>query len=81
MTTDGSTEARFEASEAQIEKRLQELFSEFKRSLLDSPNKSQHGKSSNLNGSRSEKYVQGQDAGYPHMRVEFPRWEDGDLTS
>ncbi|RWV95392.1 hypothetical protein GW17_00041990 [Ensete ventricosum] len=64
-----------------MKERLQELFSEFKRSLLDSPNKSQYDESSNLNGSQSEKYDQKQDTGYPSIRVEFPRWEDGDLTS
>ncbi|RRT48686.1 hypothetical protein B296_00028882 [Ensete ventricosum] len=64
-----------------MEERLQELFSEFRRSLFDSPNKSQHGESSNLKGSRSEKYDQGQDTRYPRIRMEFPRWEDGDPTS
>ncbi|RRT33718.1 hypothetical protein B296_00054365 [Ensete ventricosum] len=64
-----------------MEERLQEFFSEFRRSLLVSPNKSQHGESSNLRGSRSEKYDQGQNTRYPCMRVEFPRWEDGDPTS
>ncbi|RWW25003.1 hypothetical protein BHE74_00053763 [Ensete ventricosum] len=64
-----------------MEERLQELFNEFKKSLLDSPNKSQHGKSSNLKGSRFEKYDKGQDTRYQRIRVKFPRWEDGDSTN
>ncbi|RRT83849.1 hypothetical protein B296_00000766 [Ensete ventricosum] len=59
-----------------MENRLQEIFNEFKRSLLENPNKSQHNKSSSLKRNRSEKYDQGQNTGYP--RVEFPRWEDED---
>ncbi|RWV77966.1 hypothetical protein GW17_00061136, partial [Ensete ventricosum] len=53
----------------------------FRRSLLNSPNKFQHGESSNLKGSLFEKYGQGQDTGYPLMRMEFPIWEDGDPTN
>ncbi|RWW26751.1 hypothetical protein BHE74_00003814 [Ensete ventricosum] len=64
-----------------MEERLQELFNKFRRSRLDSPNKSQHGESFNLKGSQSEKYNQGRDTRYAYMRVEFPRWEDGDPTS
>ncbi|RWV87968.1 hypothetical protein BHE74_00058490 [Ensete ventricosum] len=63
-----------------MEERLQEFFSEFRRTLLDSPNKSQYRESFNLKGSRSKKYDQGQDTGYPRIRVEFP-WEDGDPTN
>ncbi|RWW40950.1 hypothetical protein BHE74_00053600 [Ensete ventricosum] len=64
-----------------MEERLQELFREFKKSLLNSLNKSQHGESSNLKGSRSKNYDKGQDTGYPCVRVEFSKWEDGDPTS
>ncbi|RRT46410.1 hypothetical protein B296_00022440 [Ensete ventricosum] len=56
--------------------RFQELLREIRRSRSGSPNKAQHGESSK--GSRSEKYDHGQDTGYTRMRVEFPRWEDGD---
>ncbi|RWW01851.1 hypothetical protein BHE74_00019036 [Ensete ventricosum] len=61
-----------------MEERWQDFLNEFNRSLAKSPNKSQCGESSNIKESRSEKYDQGQDTGYTHMRVEFPRWEDGD---
>ncbi|RWW80730.1 hypothetical protein BHE74_00010918 [Ensete ventricosum] len=65
-----------------MENILQEIFNEFKRSLLENPNKSQHGESSSLKGNRFEnigKSDQGQDTGHSHIRVEFLRWEDGDL--
>ncbi|RWW50346.1 hypothetical protein BHE74_00043413 [Ensete ventricosum] len=62
-----------------MENRLQEIFNEFKRSLSENPNKSQHNESFNLKGNRSKKYDQGQDTGYPCM--EFPRWEDRDPIS
>ncbi|RRT81554.1 hypothetical protein B296_00010850 [Ensete ventricosum] len=81
MAINNSLEVRFEAFKARIENRLQELFNKFKRSLSECPNKFQHGKNSNLKGNRFEKYDQGQDIGYPRIRVEFLRWEDGDPTS
>ncbi|RWW33936.1 hypothetical protein GW17_00001329 [Ensete ventricosum] len=56
---DDVLDARFKASEAHIEDKLQELLREFRRS-------------------RFEKYDHGQDIGYPRMRVELSRWEDGD---
>ncbi|RWW33456.1 hypothetical protein GW17_00001842 [Ensete ventricosum] len=62
-----------------MENRLQEIFNEFKRSLSENSNKSQHNKNFSLKGNIFEKYDQGQDIGYP--RVQFPRWEDGDPIS
>ncbi|RWW48803.1 hypothetical protein BHE74_00045091 [Ensete ventricosum] len=62
-----------------MENRLQEIFNEFKRSLLKNPIKSQHGESSNLKGNRYEKCEHGQ--GTRYSRMEFPKWEDGDPTS
>ncbi|RZR73531.1 hypothetical protein BHM03_00025330 [Ensete ventricosum] len=79
MAIDDTIDARFKAFETRIESRLQELLSKFKRSLSENPNKSQHDKSSNLKGNRSEKYDRGQDTGYP--RIKFPRWEDRDPIS
>ncbi|RRT74400.1 hypothetical protein B296_00032379 [Ensete ventricosum] len=76
MTTNDALDARFKAFEARIEDRFQELLHEFRKSRSESPNKAHHGKSSKW--SRSEKYDNGQDTGYTRMRVEFPRWEDGD---
>ncbi|RWV82314.1 hypothetical protein BHE74_00030066 [Ensete ventricosum] len=59
-----------------MKNRLQEIFNEFKRSLLENPNKSQHGESFSLKGNQSEnrrKSDQGRDTRYPCMRVAFPR--------
>ncbi|RRT60548.1 hypothetical protein B296_00029721 [Ensete ventricosum] len=67
-----------------MENRLQEIFNEFKRSILKNPNKYKHGENSSLKGNRSEnigKSDQGQDTGDPRMRVEFPRWKDRDPIS
>ncbi|RRT32240.1 hypothetical protein B296_00055096 [Ensete ventricosum] len=77
MTTDDSLDAMLKAFEARMEDRFQELLREIRRSQSESLNKTQHGESSK--GSRSEKYDHGQDIGYTRMRVEFPRWEDGNL--
>ncbi|RRT67898.1 hypothetical protein GW17_00005753 [Ensete ventricosum] len=65
-------------SKLYIEEKWQEFLNEFRRSLVGSPIKSQLGKSSNTKESRSEKCDHGQDTGYSHMKVEFPRWEDRD---
>ncbi|RZS05242.1 hypothetical protein BHM03_00035721 [Ensete ventricosum] len=78
MAMDDALDARFKALKARIEDRLQELLRELRRCRSESPNKTQHCESSNLKGSRSEKYDHRQDTGYPRMRVKFPRWEDGD---
>ncbi|RWW77935.1 hypothetical protein BHE74_00013867 [Ensete ventricosum] len=69
-------DARFDAFEARIDNKLQELLRELRRSRLESPNKPQHDESFSLKRNISEKYDQGQDTGYP--RMEFPRWKDGD---
>ncbi|RZS14301.1 hypothetical protein BHM03_00045977 [Ensete ventricosum] len=61
-----------------MENRLEETLNNFKWSLLETLNKSQHSESSSLKGNRSEnigKSNQGQDIGYPHMKVRFPRWK------
>ncbi|RWV95054.1 hypothetical protein GW17_00042354 [Ensete ventricosum] len=55
---------------ARVEDRFQELLHEFRRSRLESPNKTQHGES--FKGSRPKKYDHAQDIGYTRMRVEFP---------
>ncbi|RWW21340.1 hypothetical protein GW17_00014514 [Ensete ventricosum] len=75
MNTDDALDAKFKAFEARMEDRFQELLHEIRRNRSESPNKAQHGESSK--GSQSEKYDHGQNTGYPRMRVEFPRWEDG----
>ncbi|RRT74654.1 hypothetical protein B296_00016726 [Ensete ventricosum] len=77
MTTDDALDARFKAFETRMEDRFQELLREIRRSDQSVPTKLNIGESSK--GSRSEKYDYGQDTRYTRMRMEFPKWEDGDL--
>ena len=73
-----------EALEIKIENRLQETLNDFKKSLLESLNKFQQngGSSSTLHRyENTEKGPQDCDTNYSHMKMEFPRWKDGDLTS
>ncbi|RWW20702.1 hypothetical protein GW17_00015174, partial [Ensete ventricosum] len=72
--------------EARIENRLQETL-DFKRSLFENFSRFQQDESStpaskqlNLSGD-TRKWYQEHDTSCPCMKVEFPRWEDGDPTS
>ena len=73
-----------EAWEIRIENRLQETLNDFKKSQLESLNKFQQDGSSSSMLNRlggTGKGPQDGDTHYPRIRVEFPRWEDGDPTS
>ncbi|RZR74795.1 hypothetical protein BHM03_00043667 [Ensete ventricosum] len=80
MASDNALDARFEDFEARMEDRLRALFHEFRIGRLESPNRSQCRESSDRKENKSENGDQVQDSRYPRMRVEFPRWEDGDPT-
>ncbi|RWW56443.1 hypothetical protein BHE74_00036841 [Ensete ventricosum] len=80
LASDNALDARFEDFEARMEDRLRALFHEFRIGRLESPNISQCRESSDRKENKSENGDQVQDSRYPRMRVEFPRWEDGDPT-
>ncbi|RWV78766.1 hypothetical protein GW17_00060212 [Ensete ventricosum] len=63
--------------ESRLEDKLRALFAEFKIGQPPSPIKSQQGESSER---PLEKEGQPSDMLQPRMRVDFPRWEEGDST-
>ena len=84
MTANNSVKAQMEALETRIESQLQETLHDFKKSLLEhfSGFQQDGSSSSTLNRSRDTgKGPQDGDTHYSRIRVEFPRWEDGDPTS
>ncbi|RZS21520.1 hypothetical protein BHM03_00054198 [Ensete ventricosum] len=72
---------QLDALETRIENWLHETLNDFKRSLLESFNKFQHKENSSYMLKPMRKGHQERDTNYPHMKLEFPRWEDDDLTS
>ena len=84
MAIDTSVKTQMEALETRIENRLQETLHDFKKSLLEhfSGFQQDGSSSSTLNRSRDTgKGPQDGDTYYPRIKIEFPRWEDGDPTS
>ncbi|RWW51744.1 hypothetical protein BHE74_00041882 [Ensete ventricosum] len=65
MALDNAIDVKLEAFEARIEDKLHALFKEFKEPIRTKKN-------------QSEKGDQAQDFAYSRIRVDFPRWKDGD---
>ncbi|RWV84885.1 hypothetical protein GW17_00053373, partial [Ensete ventricosum] len=63
-----------------MEDRLRALFVEFRLGRSPSPRRSQHDESSNYKKNPPKKEEQSMDSSCQRMRVDFPRWEDGDST-
>ncbi|RWW10673.1 hypothetical protein GW17_00025773 [Ensete ventricosum] len=80
MTSDNALDAKLEAFEAHMVDKLRALFQEFRLGRSESPKRSQHEESSDYKENQPEKGDQAQDSTYLRMRVDFLRWEDGDLT-
>ncbi|RWV97000.1 hypothetical protein GW17_00040243 [Ensete ventricosum] len=72
--------AKLEAFEMRVEDRLRALFAEFRLGRSPSSRRSQCGENSDHIENPPEKEEQATDSSYPCIRVEFPRWEDGDPT-
>ncbi|RWW14217.1 hypothetical protein BHE74_00057742 [Ensete ventricosum] len=70
--------AKLEAIEMRMEDRLRALFVEFRFGRSPSPRSSQRGGSSDRKENPPKKEEQATDSSYPRIRVDFPRWEDGD---
>lgn len=85
MAPDNSLRS-LKAFEAKFESKLQETLNCFKKNLLESFSKSQQNGTLLLLVNIKSNYevagrnYQKRDNGYPRMKVEFPRWEDKDLT-
>ncbi|RWW58627.1 hypothetical protein BHE74_00034483 [Ensete ventricosum] len=80
MASDDAIDARLEAFEARMKDILRTLLEEFKLGRLESPKRSPRGENSYHKENQSGKGDQAQDFAYSRMRVDFPRWEDEDLT-
>ncbi|RRT63150.1 hypothetical protein B296_00033359 [Ensete ventricosum] len=72
--------AKFEAFETHMEDKLCALFVEFRLGRSPNPRRSQCGGSSDCKENQPEKDEQATDPSYPCIRVDFPRWEDRDMT-
>ncbi|RZR73185.1 hypothetical protein BHM03_00021234, partial [Ensete ventricosum] len=80
MTSVDLIGVKLEAFETHMEDKLCTLFVEFRLGQLSSPRRSQHGGSSERKENPIKKERQAIDPSCPSTRVDFPRWEDGDLT-
>ncbi|RWW74026.1 hypothetical protein BHE74_00018046 [Ensete ventricosum] len=80
MASDNAIDVKLEAFEARMEDRLRILFKELRLGRSESPKRSQCEESSDHKENQLEKGVQAQDSMFPHIRVDFLRWEDGDPT-
>ncbi|RWW04464.1 hypothetical protein GW17_00032308 [Ensete ventricosum] len=80
MALNDALDVKLETFKAHMEDKLQALFEEFRLGQFESPKRSQHRESLERKENQFEKGDQAQESKYPLMRVDFPRWEDGDLT-
>ncbi|RWW82404.1 hypothetical protein BHE74_00009127 [Ensete ventricosum] len=70
--------AKLEAFETRMEDRLRALFAQFRFGRSPSPTRSQQGERPDHKENPLEKEEHKMDPALIHMRVDFPRWEDGD---
>ena len=83
MASEEAINAKFEAFEARMEDKIRTLLTEFSLGRPPSPKKSHQGESSNQShhAQRDDFQERGgsmTDPNYSRMRVDFPRWEEGD---
>ena len=83
MASEEAMNTKFEAFEARMEDKIRTLFTELRLGRLLSPKKSHQGES--FAQSHQARRYDFQERGssmtnpnYPCMRVDFPRWEEGD---
>ncbi|RZR73186.1 hypothetical protein BHM03_00021235 [Ensete ventricosum] len=72
--------AKLEAFETHMDDGLCALFAKFRLGRSSTPRRSQHGESFNRKENPPKKEEQVMDSSYPCIRMDFPRWEDGDPT-
>ncbi|RRT57685.1 hypothetical protein B296_00011018 [Ensete ventricosum] len=71
MASEEAINAKFEAFKSRMEEKMRSLFVEFSIDRQSSPRKSHHGET-------SDQRDDPQEHNNPHMKVDFPRWEEGD---
>ena len=83
MASKEAINAKFEALEARMEDKIRTLFTELRLGRPLNPKKSYQGESSNQSNHAQRDDFQERggfmtDPNYSRMRVDFPRWEEGD---
>ncbi|RZS11622.1 hypothetical protein BHM03_00042992 [Ensete ventricosum] len=78
MASEEAIDAKLEAFENRMEEKMRSLFAEFSIGRPSSPRKSHHGETSDQRDDPQEHRHITSDPNNPRMRVDFPRWEEGD---
>ncbi|RRT31190.1 hypothetical protein B296_00056082 [Ensete ventricosum] len=78
MTSKEATDAKLEAFENCMDEQMRSLFVEFSIGRPSSLRKSYHGETSDKQYNPQEHRHITSDPINPRMRVDFPRWEEGD---
>ncbi|RWV95122.1 hypothetical protein GW17_00042281 [Ensete ventricosum] len=78
MTSEEAIDAKLEAFGNRMEEKMRTLFVEFSISRLSNPRKSQHGETTDRRDDPQEHGLITSDLNNPCMKVDFPRWEEGD---
>ncbi|RWW71173.1 hypothetical protein BHE74_00021101 [Ensete ventricosum] len=78
MASEEAIDAKLEPFENCMEEKMRSLFVEFSIGRPSSPKKSQYGETSDRRDDPQEHGHITSDLNNPSMKVDFPRWEEGD---
>ncbi|RWW47562.1 hypothetical protein BHE74_00046427 [Ensete ventricosum] len=78
MASEEAINAKLEAFENHMEEKMRSLFAEFSIGRLSSLRKSKHGETSDQQDDPQEHGHITSNLNNPCMKVDFPRWEEGD---
>ncbi|RWW04872.1 hypothetical protein GW17_00031877 [Ensete ventricosum] len=78
MASEEAVDAKLEAFENRMEEKMRSLFAEFSIGRPSSPRKSQHGETSYQRDDPKEHGHITSDINNACMKVDFPRWAEGD---
>ncbi|RRT37182.1 hypothetical protein B296_00045872, partial [Ensete ventricosum] len=79
VTSKEAIDAKLEAFGNRMEEKMRSLLAEFSIGRLSYPRKSQYGETSDQRDDPQEHGHITSDLNNPCMKVDFPRWEEGDL--
>ncbi|RWV81498.1 hypothetical protein GW17_00057078 [Ensete ventricosum] len=78
MTLEEAINSKFEAFESRMEEKMRSIFAEFSMGRPSSPRKSHHVETSDRRDDPQELGHITSNPNNPCMKVDFPRWEEGD---
>ncbi|RWV94507.1 hypothetical protein GW17_00042952 [Ensete ventricosum] len=78
MASEEAIDVKFKAFENHMEEKMRSLFAEFSIGRPSSPRKSQHRETSDRRDNPQEHGHNTSDLNNLYMKVDFPRWEEGD---